>query len=187
MRILIFGFILLIFSACDRPKTPVIAASPNGVQKEYAHLLAKPKPLEKKEQEESKLVKKIQNPKTQDQPKKKPTVLVKPSVNNTTDTLKFVYAKTKLKLNKEARQTNTFFINTDTANRLAIELISTDTAANIQVNQIIGPDGSKIGPFGKKTEYVLPAKGNYKILVSENPKVNKVYKGEYEISMKLKW
>ncbi|WP_154662249.1 hypothetical protein [Vaginella massiliensis] len=183
MRDLLSILVLICIMGCHREKTPRIHPSPTGVKKEYAHLIAKPKT----EPEEitktavaktNKTIKKVA-------PKKNTTVAASP--NNTTDTLEFVYAKTSRKLSKLGKQTNSFVFDTNTANKLEIELVAPDSAANIHIAQLYGPDGIKAGPFGKKIEYALPAKGVYKVLIAENPQQNRAYNGEYEIKMKLKW
>lgn len=179
LRIFLFFVFISVMVSCNREKTPILKPSPIGVKKEYADLIAKPKVVEKEEVD-------VKQSAPRTFKNQKPKTLVEPSINNTVDTLQFVYARTSKTITKSARQTNIFVVNTDTANKLEIELLANDSA-NVQIQTITSAVGIKAGPFGKKVEYVLPSKGFYKILVAENPQNAKPYSGEYEIKMRLKW
>ncbi|SUP54056.1 Uncharacterised protein [Weeksella virosa] len=186
MRTFLFVFFLLLFVGCDRPRTPEIKPSPIGVKEEYADLIQRNQP---KEEEEEVLQEK---PEKLAVKKQKPVstrkLTIKPQLPDEVDTLKFSYAKAEQKVSKKANQRNVFWVNTDTANKLEISLLTADSTANIGIIQILNPDGTQGNQLGKSVLFSLPIRnGNYKITVGDRTSNQPSFEGEYVLKMKLKW
>lgn len=187
MRTFLFAFFLLLFVGCDRPRIPEIKPSPVGVKEEYAALLQRNQPREEEEaipQKSSKKVVEVQKQK----PVSTPKVTAKSLLPDVVDTLQFSYAKTEQKVAKKAHQRNVFWVNTDTANKLEISLLTADSTANVGIIQILNPDGTQGNQLGKSTLFSLPIRnGNYKITVGDITSNKPSFEGEYVLKMKLKW
>lgn len=66
-------------------------------------------------------------------------------------------------------------------------LITTPSGkGNIRFNQIIAPDGTADGPFGKKIEYTATQTGIYKLIIAANLMAEDPYNGEFTLKVLLK-
>lgn len=54
---------------------------------------------------------------------------------------------------------------------------------NVRFNQIIMPDGSMDGPFGRDISYELPTKGTYKLLIGESLMQGDPYDGNFIVEL----
>lgn len=68
-----------------------------------------------------------------------------------------------------------------------VALITTPSGkGNIRFNQLIMPDGSADGPFGKKIEYTATQTGTYKLIIAANLMAEDPYNGEFTLKVWLK-
>lgn len=65
-------------------------------------------------------------------------------------------------------------------------LSSPDSLANIRFSQIIMPDGTMDGPFGREVEYELPKEGIYRISIHENMMAGDPWAGIFDVKIELK-
>ena len=92
-------------------------------------------------------------------------------------------ATATVKKNNDERVTFTFEPNNYT--RLSGTLTSADPSANVRFSQIILPDGSADGPFGREITYGLPQKGAYDLIVHENMMAGDPWAGEFTVRIEL--
>lgn len=85
------------------------------------------------------------------------------------------------KMEKKSGITDTVFISVHNLDSAHIILESPTNTANIRIGQLVSPDGSADGPFGKVLEYRFKDTGQYYITVSENLMVGDHYNGAYQV------
>lgn len=119
----------------------------------------------------------------------KTVVLNQPKFKITTDTIqvKIQNGKAKIDTVKTAGQRFVFVLNSDTANKLLLKISTTDTLANLRINQIIDAKNNSEGPFGRESEYIIKEKGIQKIIVSESQMSGQPWAGAFSFEVKLKW
>ncbi len=61
-----------------------------------------------------------------------------------------------------------------------------DTKGNVRVAQIIFPDGTGDGPFGKEMTYTLTQSGTYQIILSANMMAGDPWSGELDVNIEVK-
>lgn len=61
-----------------------------------------------------------------------------------------------------------------------------DTNGNIRVSQIIFPDGTSDGPFGKDMTFDLTKSGSYQVILAPNMMAGDPWSGEVDMSLELK-
>ena len=93
--------------------------------------------------------------------------------------------KASASLRKEANQTVTFIFDSGPYTKLSGMLSSNDSTANVRFSQIIMPDGSADGPFGREITYDLPLKGSYNLIVHENMMAGDPWEGVFSIEIDL--
>lgn len=64
-------------------------------------------------------------------------------------------------------------------------LSSPDSLANIRFSQIIMPDGTMDGPFGRDIEYAISQNGYYKISVHENMMAGDPWGGVFHVKIEI--
>ncbi len=57
---------------------------------------------------------------------------------------------------------------------------------NIRFNQILMPDGSADGPFGKTIDHTIKTEGNYKLIIGADLMAEDAYTGECRLTIALK-
>lgn len=65
-------------------------------------------------------------------------------------------------------------------------LSSPDSLANIRFSQIIMPDGTMDGPFGREMDYELLKEGIYRISIHENMMAGDPWAGIFDVKIELK-
>ncbi len=68
---------------------------------------------------------------------------------------------------------------------MTAKLSSPDSLANVRFSQIILPDGTMDGPFGREINYKTPVNGVYKLSVHENMMAGDPWEGDFRIGIKL--
>lgn len=113
----------------------------------------------------------------------------KSQIKITTDTIqvKIQNGKAKIDTVKTAGQRFVFVLNSDTANKLLLKISTTDTLANLRINQIIDSKNNSDGPFGRELEYIIKEKGIQKVIVSESQMAGQPWAGAFSFEVKLKW
>ncbi len=61
-----------------------------------------------------------------------------------------------------------------------------DTKGNVRIAQIITPDGTGDGPFGKEMTYALTQSGSHQIILSANMMAGDPWSGEVEVNVEVK-
>ena len=99
--------------------------------------------------------------------------------------LKLVDGEAHIRTRKSPDQTIYIEFQSEGDETLTAHLSSSDAIANIRFTQVIMPDGTMDGPFGRDMEYKLPTKGLYKISIHENMMAGDPWGGESTINVKL--
>lgn len=97
----------------------------------------------------------------------------------------FADGKIKEKIRKDSNQTVILEFNPGDSTYLSAILSSKDSIANIRFSQIIMPDSTADGPFGREIEYELTQKGTYKLLIHENMMAGDPWSGVFMVKAKL--
>lgn len=183
LRVLGLIFLGLILIGCRlEPKTPVVKPSKFD-QEAYAAQIKMERDSIQNLKKNSGLIKK------QTSDSSKMVVQNQPKFKITTDTIqvKIQNGKAKIDTAKTAGQRFVFVLNSDTANKLLLKISTTDTLANLRINQIIDSKTNSDGPFGRELEYVIKEKGIQKIIVSESQMAGQTWAGKFSFEVKLKW
>ncbi|MCD7936631.1 MAG: hypothetical protein LUG98_07205 [Tannerellaceae bacterium] len=69
--------------------------------------------------------------------------------------------------------------------RISARLTSHDTQANIRFCQIIMPDGTADGPFGRDLEYTLSQDGDYKLEICPDMMAGEPWSGTFTVDFEL--
>lgn len=93
--------------------------------------------------------------------------------------------KASATVDKQAGQTVTFSFDAGDYTRLRANLSSEAADANVRISQIIMPDGSADGPFGREMEYELTQRGTYQLIVNENIMAGDPWAGQFTIDIEL--
>ena len=88
-------------------------------------------------------------------------------------------------VHKESGQSVTFAFASGGYSKLSGRLCSGDTVANVRFSQIIMPDGSADGPFGREIVYDLTLEGVYNLIVNENMMAGDPWAGKFTIEIEL--
>jgi hypothetical protein len=75
----------------------------------------------------------------------------------------------------------TFVINPPKGKSLSVSINAMADPANIRINQVILPDGSSAGPFGKSITLPINLKGYYKIIVTGSNMQGDDFKGPFTL------
>lgn len=97
----------------------------------------------------------------------------------------FTNGKVKEKIRKDSNQTIILEFNPGDSTKLSAFLSSKDSLANVRFSQIIMPDSTADGPFGREIEYDLTQKGTYKLLIHENMMAGDPWAGVFMVKAKL--
>lgn len=171
--ILVFSLFLAIISCKMEPKT----------------LTVKPKKFDKKEyqsqlkSEDNSPKNKLDSLEIQDS---KPT---NQNFEENSDTIRLTISKGLAKTDavKKERQKIIFEFDSNTANRMRLKVIPTDSSANIRVSQIMDAENNSDGPFGREVEYRIQKKGKQKVVVSESLMQGEPWAGEFTFEVRLLW
>ncbi|RAV29396.1 hypothetical protein [Sinomicrobium soli] len=100
------------------------------------------------------------------------------------DTLDLVFenGKAHISIFKEERQKKYLRFTTATPGTLTAEITAGDSGANLRFGQILMPDGTADGPFGKTIEYHLPHAGTYLLWIGENQMAGDPWEGVFEVN-----
>lgn len=88
-----------------------------------------------------------------------------------------------IKLHKIGKESDTITFNPGTYKNLNAE-VNGVPAGNIRFNQIIMPDKSSDGPFGKDLNYLLDQSGEYKLIIGESQMQGDPFEGDYILKFK---
>lgn len=88
-----------------------------------------------------------------------------------------------IKLHKIGKESDTITFNPGTYKNLNAE-VNGVRAGNIRFNQIIMPDKSSDGPFGKDLNYLLDQSGEYKLIIGESQMQGDPFEGDYILKFK---
>jgi hypothetical protein len=80
----------------------------------------------------------------------------------------------------------TGYLDVDRKATLSGQLIPQKNDMNIRFTQLIMPDSSMDGPFGKQLQYKLTQKGKYKIIISANNMAGGQTKGDFLVRLTVK-
>lgn len=69
--------------------------------------------------------------------------------------------------------------------KITAHLSSSDTLANIRFNQIVLPDGTMDGPFGRDLEYSISRDGTYTLSIHESLMAGDPWAGDFTIEIQL--
>lgn len=64
-------------------------------------------------------------------------------------------------------------------------LSTPDETGNIRINQIVMPDGTMDGPFGKTYQDTLHIPGTYQLIIAESLMQENPYTGEYQVKIEV--
>ena len=84
---------------------------------------------------------------------------------------------------KIMRKQDTIILNNPNFKRIQAE-IAADSLGNIRINQIIKPDGSSDGPFGRELDYEVKTPGPYKLIIGESKMQGDPFSGDYVLMFK---
>lgn len=99
--------------------------------------------------------------------------------------LTVVDGEAKATYEKALRERVTFGFEAGDYKKVHVELKSDDTTANIRLSQIVMPDGSADGPWGREMDYDLPSGGFYRLIVIENMMAEDPWAGRFAIVVRL--
>lgn len=99
--------------------------------------------------------------------------------------LKLVNGETHIRSRKVPNQNIEIQFKSDGYKKLTAHLSSPDSMANIRFAQIVMPDGTMDGPFGRELEYDLPQNGLYKVSIHESMMAGDPWGGEFAVDVKL--
>ncbi|WP_156307922.1 hypothetical protein [Sphingobacterium endophyticum] len=88
-----------------------------------------------------------------------------------------------IKLHKIGKESDTITFNPGAYKNLNAE-VNGVPAGNIRFNQIIMPDKSSDGPFGKDLNYLLDQSGEYKLIIGESLMQGDPFEGDYILKFK---
>ena len=80
----------------------------------------------------------------------------------------------------------TGYLPVDRNAELTAQLIPDDEDLNIRFTQIIMPDSSMDGPFGRQLRYTLTQKGLYKIIISPSTMAEGKVKGDFLVRIQVR-
>ena len=61
-----------------------------------------------------------------------------------------------------------------------------DSKGNVRIAQIITPNGTGDGPFGKEMTYTLTQDGTYRLVLSANMMAGDPWSGEVDVNIEVK-
>lgn len=98
------------------------------------------------------------------------------------------YGQAEVKTVKRSNRPIVFVFDSDTANKLDIEISSIDSLNNLVVSQISDKHHHSIRPMTKKIEdFSIESMGIHKVKVEQINTQGKFWKGEFTFKINLKW
>lgn len=91
----------------------------------------------------------------------------------------------KVSVHKQERQSVYLAFDADGYKKLKAVITPREQTGNIRFNQIVLPDGSMDGPFGRTIEYDLPDNGAYKLILGESLMAGDPWSGDFDVSIQL--
>jgi len=88
-------------------------------------------------------------------------------------------------IQKDSMQVITLIFNPGDSLWVSGSLMPVDTVGNIRFNQILMPDSTGDGPFGRDISYELAQRGTYQLLIGENMMAGDPWAGVFTVKMKL--
>lgn len=88
-------------------------------------------------------------------------------------------------IRKAPRQTVDVVFDVQDADLLYGKILDVSDTANIRISQIVLPDGSGDGPFGRTVEYDLPMRGAYHLRIGENMMAGEPWGGDFFLELFL--
>lgn len=88
-------------------------------------------------------------------------------------------------IRKTAMQPVEVVFDAQDADFLYGKILDVSDTANIRISQIIMPDGSGDGPFGREIEYDLPMRGAYRLRIGENMMAGEPWGGDFYLELYL--
>jgi len=91
----------------------------------------------------------------------------------------------KIQIHKNKDQTIYLEFKSEGYKKIKGYLSSQDSIANIRFSQIILPDGTMDGPFGRDIDYDISQNGLYRLSVHENMMAGDPWDGDFYVDLKL--
>lgn len=107
------------------------------------------------------------------------------SSKSDTVVLKLTDGKGEIKLHKNKSQTRYVEFQSGDYKKMYARISTTDKFANVRFSQIIMPDGTMDGPFGREMNYDIPLNGKYILLVNESLMAGDPWEGDFEVEVAL--
>ncbi len=86
---------------------------------------------------------------------------------------------------KVGKERDTISFNLPHAAYVVITLKTPSNTGNLRINQLIMPDGTMDGPYGRVIKDTLSQIGNYQIIVGESLMQGDTYAGDYNVKIKI--
>lgn len=109
-----------------------------------------------------------------------PSTLDRESVQNENDEGTLQFRRTKV-----AKERDTLSFDIAHPSHVEIELKTPANTGNLRINQIIMPDGTMDGPYGRIFEDSLSQAGTYRLIVGESLMQGDPYAGDYHLKIKI--
>ena len=92
---------------------------------------------------------------------------------------------TRGSINKKSEPVNCY-LQLSTKKTIIATIIPDDNNLNIRFSNIIAPDGSSDGPFGRQLKYEAKQKGMYKLIIASNSMAEGKTRGDFSIRLELR-
>lgn len=97
----------------------------------------------------------------------------------------FIDSIANVRIHKEEQQNVILEFKAEGYKKIKGYLSSQDSLANIRFSQILLPDGTMDGPFGRDIDYKISQNGTYRISVHENSMAGDPWAGDFTVDLKL--
>jgi len=87
---------------------------------------------------------------------------------------------------KAAKERDTISFELDNPAFVSMLLKMPNNTGNLRINQLLMPDGTSDGPFGKEINENLIAPGTYQVIIGESLMQGSTYAGEYILELRVK-
>lgn len=121
--------------------------------------------------------------------KEMPVSIKKDSIIAVTDSsvvyLPLTQGKGSIEIHKEASDRVHLEFDNPGYKKLYGLITTQDSIANIRFNQIIMPDSTMDGPFGREIKYDLTTNGTYSLILSESLMAGDPWEGDFHVEISL--
>jgi len=99
--------------------------------------------------------------------------------------LSFTNGKASVNIQKKETERIVLEFDSPGHQRLQGQITSLNSSANIRFNQIILPDSTMDGPFGRNINYDLPIEGCYRLILGESLMAGDPWGGTFKVEISL--